>query len=248
MLTEHHQVEQGPSSAQSGTYYVFTETSNNTTWGGQIWLECRYDFSTLSDASLDFWYHKYSSNGGGNGPGILSLDVFDGATWTYDVFRDDLTNADAWKNANVDLSIYAGRPDVRLSWTVWVETTGWQCDIALDNIVVDGTGGGGGGPPTCATLPYEQDFETGHDRDDWDYRFTITNRYRCNISKCKSLWTTFGRKQAQYKLEFTQYTTGALAFANSPAHIATASREICASTDPSLELTFNILQQYTYNA
>ena len=53
-------------------------------------------------------------------------------------------------------------PDVRLSWTVWVSTVqGWQCDIALDNIVVDGTGSGGGGPPTCATIPYEQDFETG---------------------------------------------------------------------------------------
>ena len=35
---------------------------------------------------------------------------------------------------------------------------GWQCDIALDNIVVDGTGGGGGGPPTCATIPYDSRF------------------------------------------------------------------------------------------
>ena len=89
----------GPLAAQSGAWYVFTETSNNTTWGGQIWLECRYDFSALTDATIDFWYHKYSSNGGGNGPGILSLDVFDGASWTYDVFRDDVNNANAWKNA-----------------------------------------------------------------------------------------------------------------------------------------------------
>ena len=44
----------GPSIAQSGSYYVYTETSTNTTWGGQIWLECRYDFSALSDATIDF--------------------------------------------------------------------------------------------------------------------------------------------------------------------------------------------------
>jgi len=27
----------GPSIAQSGSYYVFTETSGSATWGGQIW-------------------------------------------------------------------------------------------------------------------------------------------------------------------------------------------------------------------
>ena len=76
------------------------------------------------------------------------------STWTYDVFRDDINNADAWKNANVDLTAICWQVIhlLRLSWTVWVVASqGWQCDIALDNIVVDGTGGGGGGPPTCAT-------------------------------------------------------------------------------------------------
>jgi len=151
----------GPSIAQSGSYYVFTETSGSATWGGQIWLECSYDFTTLLDPTIDFWYHKWASNHPGNGPGILSLDVFDGASWTFDVFRDELTSEDAWKNAVVDLSQFGGRPGVILSWTVWVVTPqGWQCDIALDNIVVNGAGGGGG-PPTCATIPYTQDFETG---------------------------------------------------------------------------------------
>ena len=44
------------------------------------------------------------------------------------------------------------------------------------------------------------------------------------------------------------YSTGALAFANSPYHIATASREICASTDPTVTLTFDKRQTYSYNA
>ena len=34
----------------------------------------------------------------------------------------------------------------------------------------------------------------------------------------------------------SSYSTGALAFANSPYHIATASRDICASTEPTLKL------------
>ena len=80
----------GPSIAQSGSYYVFTETSSSATWGGEIWLECKYDFSLLTDATINFWYHKYSANGGTNGPGSLGLDVFDGVSWTYDVFRDDV--------------------------------------------------------------------------------------------------------------------------------------------------------------
>ena len=97
------------------------------------------------------------------------------------VFRDELGNADAWKNAVVDLSMYAGRPDVRLSWTVWVSTPqGWQCDIALDNIVVDGTGGGGG--TLCATIPYDQNFETGSNWYDRYFRFTIFGGYRCKSS------------------------------------------------------------------
>ena len=236
----------GPSIAQNGLYYIYTETSSNTTWGGQIWLECRYDFSALSDATIDFWYHKYSANGGTNGPGILSLDVFDGAAWTYDVFRDDINNADAWKNAVVDLSMYAGRPDVRLSWTVWVSTPqGWQCDIALDNIVVDGTGGGGGGPPTCATIPYEQDFETGMT----GMTGTTGSQSQIGIDARGANSSLFGlHLQGNTSTSWSSsYSTGALAFANSPYHIATASREICASTDPTVTLTFDKRQTYSYN-
>ena len=45
----------------------------------------------------------------------------------------------------------------------------------------------------------------------------------------------------------SSYSTGALAFANSPYHIASGSREICASTDPTVTLTFDKRQTYSYN-
>jgi hypothetical protein len=234
----------GPSSAQSGSYYVFTETSPNTTWGGQIWLECRYDFSTITGANIDFWYHKYSSNGGTNGPGSLALDVFDGASWTYDVFRDDVNNADAWKNVNIDLSMYDGRPNVILSWTVYVTTPqGWQCDIALDNIVVAGAGGG---TPTCATITYEQDFETGST----GMTGTSGSQSSFGLTAAAANASLLGlHLQGNTSSSWSSsYSTGALAFANSPTHIATASRDICASTDPTVTLTFDKAQTHSYNA
>jgi len=49
-------------------------------------------------------------------------------------------------------------------------------------------------------------------------------------------------------LWYTPYTTGPDAFNSSPQHIATASRDICASTDPTLTLRFDIKQTYSYNA
>ena len=237
----------GPSVAQSGSYYIFTETSGSATWGGQIWLQCTYDFSTLTDASIDFWYHKWASNHPGNGPGSLGLDVsIDGGnTWTYDVFRDDNTSADQWKNANVDLSAYAGQSNVILSWTNYVATPqGWQCDIALDNIVVDGTGSGGGGPP-CATLDYTQDFETG-----------VTSMTATTQTQSSAYLDALSANGSLYGLHmegnlnsywYTPYTTGAGAFGASPLHIASVSRDICASTETTLELTFDKMQTYTWN-
>jgi len=43
----------------------------------------------------------------------------------------------------------------------------------------------------------------------------------------------------------SSYSTGAAAFTNSPTHVASASREVCASTDPYLTLTFDKKQTYT---
>ena len=56
----------------------------------------------------------YASNGSNYGPGKLGLDVYDGTSWTYDVWFDATTNIDKWQNANVDLSAYAGLPYVKI--------------------------------------------------------------------------------------------------------------------------------------
>ena len=233
----------GPAKAAKGTWYVFTETSPNTTWNGQIWFECTYDMSTLIDASINFWYHMYASNGSNYGPGKLGLDVYDGTSWTYDVWFDATTNINAWQNANVDLSAYAGLSNVILSFTNYTIT--WQSDIALDYMVVDGQAGGGGGPP-CATLPYTQDFETGAT----GMTGTTGTQSQVGVDATSANASLYGlHMQGNTSTSWSSsYSTGADAFNSSPQHIATASREICASTDPTLTLTFDIKQTYSYNS
>jgi len=46
---------------------------------------------------------------------------------------------------------------------------------------------------------------------------------------------------------FSPYNTGAAAFNSSPLHIASVYREICASTDPTLTLTFDKKQIWSFN-
>ena len=222
--------------------YAFTESSG-ANQNSQAWLECVYDMSTLSDASLVFDYQMYSGDGGGYGPGTLQLDVYDGTTWTYGIWNNIVSDP-GWQSTQVDLSAYAGLSYVILSWTG--ATTGWQSDICLDNLVVDGTGGGGGGPPTCATLDYEQDFETGAT----EMTATTQSQSQAGIDATSANASLYGlHLQGNTSSSwYTPYTTGLEAFDSSPLHIASVSREICASTASAVTLTFDKLQTYTFNA
>jgi len=132
--------------------YVFTESSG-ANQNMEAWLECEYNLSSYGSVEMTFAYHMYSSNGGAYGPGKLQLDVFDGATWTYGVWSNMVSNPD-WQVGYVDLSAYDGLGQVILSWTGL--TTGWQSDISLDNIIVTGTDN----IPVITSYPYEADFET----------------------------------------------------------------------------------------
>ena len=220
--------------------YAFTESSG-ANQNSQAWLECVFDMSTLSDVLLTFDYQMYSANGAGYGPGTLQLDVYDGSSWTFGIWSNAVSDP-GWQSTQVDLSAYAGQPYVILSWTG--ATTGWQSDICLDNLVVDGTGGGGGGPPTCATLDYEQDFETGSTQ----MTATTSSQSSAGIDATSANASLYGlHLQGNTSTGWSpSYQTGDLAFANSPTHIASVSRAICASTASGVTLTFDKLQTYTY--
>ncbi|HHZ65250.1 MAG TPA: hypothetical protein EYN51_07105, partial [Flavobacteriales bacterium] len=209
--------QSGDHSSGSG-YFMYTETTPASTQNGQIWLNALYDMSSLSTASIDFWYYMYSSMAGAYGPGKLQLDVHDGTSWTMDVWNDAITNTAAWQNANIDLSAYAGLPSVTLSWTNYTEA--WQSDISLDDIVVDGASGG-----CVATLPQTEIFSGGALPSGWSssytsgdgWRFTGTPGYEAASNGRTAgtyAWIDFSGTDAGVILQSPEWCTGGAATAD----------------------------------
>ena len=233
-----------PYGADNSDGYIYTESSSPNYPNKQAWLECSFDMSSLSDATFSFSYHNYSSNGGSYGPGTLSLDVFDGTSWTYGIWSSS-TSFNGWQDAVVDLTAYAGQSLVILSFTGY--TVGYQSDMCLDNLSVDGTGGGGsggGGPPACATLDYSQDFETGTTQ----MTATTSTQSQAGVDAVSANGSLYGLHMQgnSYTGWSSSYSTGELAFTTSPTHVASVARTICASTASGVTLTFDKLQTYTF--
>ena len=124
--------------------YAYCESSTPNYPNKEAWLECKYDFSSLTAPYIDIHYHMYSSyNTASYGPGTLQLDVFDGIGWNMNVWSSSTSNIN-WQTTSIDLSHYAGLPYVILSWTG--ATIGWQSDICLDefNVFENSYSSGGG--------------------------------------------------------------------------------------------------------
>ena len=149
----------GPQSAPYGALgtsgYAYIESSTPNYPSKQAWLDGRCDFTNVASPQITVNYHMYASNGVNYGPGILQLDVYDGTSWTYDIWNN--TNGDIdWQSATIDLSAYAGLPYVILSWTGY--TTGWQSDVCIDELLIEDAGGGG--PLVVDTYPYNEGFDS----------------------------------------------------------------------------------------
>ena len=94
----------GPSGAHGGTYYAYTESSspNYPTKTAILEGPC-FDLAGTSDAELTFWYHMY-----GTAMGTLNVEVSeDCVAWT-NVWSLSGNQGNAWYEANVDLTAYAG--------------------------------------------------------------------------------------------------------------------------------------------
>ena len=143
----------------------------------------------------------------------------------------------------IKLGWISGAYDGEISWDV---KDGGNNTIAMG---VFGTVTVGSGacpaPIPCATLDYGQDFETG------GALLTATSASGSSVgidaaSANASLYGVHmqGNTSSSW---YSPYTTGAGAFASSPAHISTISRDICAPSKPTVKLTFDKKQTYTYN-
>jgi len=122
-----------PYGADGTDGYAYIESSSPNYPSLQAWLELRADFSILNFPELVVNYHMYTSNGSPYGPGLLQLDVYDGATWTYGVWVENTSDI-KWRTDVISLPSYANLPYVILSWTGL--TDAWQSDICLDELII----------------------------------------------------------------------------------------------------------------
>tara|TARA_B100001559_G_scaffold320065_1_gene331140 strand:+ start:1440 stop:4295 length:2856 start_codon:yes stop_codon:yes gene_type:complete len=132
-----------PYGANGTTGYVYTETSSPISTNQTARLFCTYDLSNKTSASVVFYYHIYAASG--YGPGTLRLKIYkgnsgSGGTWSYP--WTVTTSHNGWQQATIDLADYIGYSYVQLAFESITPASGtvWQCDNAIDEVVVTATG------------------------------------------------------------------------------------------------------------
>ncbi|MBQ0732695.1 M36 family metallopeptidase [Aquimarina celericrescens] len=163
----------GPSSAGDGNTYIYVEASGNGTGYPNkraILNSPCLNFSSLTNPNLTFQYHMLGS-------AINSLTVEastnNDGSWTS-VFSRTGEQGSAWNAADVDLSAYAGEASVQLRFSVVTGsgTSGWQSDIALDDVSIQ-NGSGTPPPPTCSALNFNDFTITSFSNQDAAGNFSV---------------------------------------------------------------------------
>ncbi len=126
----------GPSGADSGSFYVYVETSNpNNPSKTTILNSPCFDLSSATSAGLTFKYQMT-----GNAVGVLKLEASNdnGSSWTQ-IWSKSGDQGSAWNTADIDLASYTGN-SMQLRFT-GTSGSSWQGDMAVDTISL--TAGGG---------------------------------------------------------------------------------------------------------
>jgi len=182
-------------------------------------------------------------------------DGWNGATCTILVNGGPTAVCTVPSGTSESVQFQASAGDViKLQWVSgdYDSEISWDCLDGDNNIISMGIFGapsvGVGACPAatpCAALDYLQDFETG-----------TTNMTATTQSQSSAYLDAISANGSIYGLHmegnlnsywYTPYNTGPDAFSSSPNHIASVTRDICASTDPTLTLTFDKMQTYTWN-
>ncbi len=122
----------GPLGAYDGLWYIYTESSgNNPNYTAA--LDADFNFSSLTKPALTFYYHMYGSS-----MGTLYIDVDDGSGMTniWMLAGEQQTwVTQAWRKAEVDLSAYAGAPNVMIRIR-GVTGSSYTSDMCVDKVQV----------------------------------------------------------------------------------------------------------------
>lgn len=91
------------------------------------------DVSALTTPALSFYL--LSDNEGGTNA-TFSIDIFDGTSWTNDVFVSN-TNKLEWTKIYIDLTPYVTGNLIQARFVVEENGSGWQDDVAIDDVSFD---------------------------------------------------------------------------------------------------------------
>ncbi len=163
----------GPTSAQNGSFYAFTEVSGGANGATYNLISPCFAFPANSAPYIRFYNHMLSSNGV-TSMGYLYFEVNTnpgGAANWITLFADSGSNGVVWIEHFVDLSAYAGQT-VQTRFR-GVRGNNWDGDRAIDNILVStgveatdgyctiGTHGSATASAIFGTGPYTYSWSTG---------------------------------------------------------------------------------------
>ena len=116
----------GPSSAQSGSYYIYVETSSGSSYSSGNTDIIQYNLpSSETEGTVTFRYHQY-----GLDQGTLHLEAYTGSSWTS-LWSSTGNQGNQWNT--VSNESFTGATAIRFRN---VAAGGYRGDIALDNITV----------------------------------------------------------------------------------------------------------------
>ena len=182
-------------------------------------------------------------------------DGWNGASVTITVNSAPVAFLELLTGSQQSVTFQASDGDlIKLDWISgdWDSEISWDCTDGGGNTIAMGiwgtTGVGNGAcPPAtpCAMLDYNQDFESGTTQ----MTATTGSGASAGLDATSANSSAYGLhlQGNTYTGWSSAYSTGPDAFNNSPSHIASVSRDICAPLLPTVTLTFSKMQTYTYN-
>lgn len=124
----------GPSGANGGNWYLFTEASSNSNNTSNLLSPC-FDLTGATSAQFSFYYHMY---GGDMGTLNVNLSTNSGLTFPVNLWSQtnqvQTSNGASWVLVNIDLTPYVGQTiNLRFSGTTG---NNYRSDMAIDDVTL----------------------------------------------------------------------------------------------------------------
>ncbi len=125
-------LDTGPSQANSGSTFFFTEASNGSSGNIAELITPIIDISSLTVPQLSFYYHMYGAD-----MGTLHVDVYNNGNWTNDVIildgQQQTSGTSPWIEQTYVLNAFTGNVQIRFRG---IKGNGYKSDMAIDDIKI----------------------------------------------------------------------------------------------------------------